>query len=541
MIKKYGLWYTIKYYRFIPLLIMAFILYILHEPLFQYLCYLTMVDEHSKLYKLFHMFANMFLIYTWIICAFTTWRSRQYLYMTGRNFENDTSKYKRSYWQLVDYFKDAEPHKLDTSMFPVSNWRDVNGIIFGIDEKRLLAIPSNSECNLAIFGPPGSGKTSGIGIINAMQFSGSVLAVDIKGDIYNYVKKHSKRTIVRFCPDDPNAMRESFHFDPLAGIWDMDVTDRKLYIDSMATVLIPDDGGSDGNYFSSRARKMFQGIVHLLLHKNPDISFPDIIHSILSGNIFDWVNAAIEGDCLTAKELLASFYGNNEKNITSAYDCLTTALVNFSSPVLDKLLSKSNRSISIDTLELGTDVYLQISQEHLDVYAPLFTLIIQSFSTAFTKRPDSSTGAKNRPILMLLDEFPQLTFSYGLINRNLSTLRSKNVICMIIQQNLSQLEQRYKNTGARSIIGNCNYQIILGSNDITTSKTFSDFFGTKKVLKVSNSHTVSKNDSSGLSVHETTEKVFPPEHFGDLPSQNSMIIYFKGKYTECKKLNCYKN
>ena len=36
------------------------------------------------------------------------------------------------------------------------------------------------------------------------------------------------------------------------------------------------------------------------------------------------------------------------------------------------------------------------------------------------------------------------------------------------------------------------------------------------------------------------EKVFPPEHFGDLPSQNSMIIYFKGKYVECKKLNCYR-
>ncbi len=71
---------------------------------------------------------------------------------------------------------------------------------------------------------------------------------------------------------------------------------------------------------------------------------------------------------------------------------------------------------------------------------------------------------------MLMDEFPQLTFSYKMINMNLSTLRSKSVICMIIQQNLSQLEYRYQPAGARSIIGNCGFQIILGSNDIESPK-----------------------------------------------------------------------
>ena len=88
---------------------------------------------------------------------------------------------------------------------------------------------------------------------------------------------------------------------------------------------------------------------------------------------------------------------------------------------------------------------------------------------------------------MLLDEFPQLSFSYDLINSNLSTLRSKAVICILIQQNLSQLDYRYRHEGTRSILGNCNYQLILGSNDISSSKVFSDMIGSKKILKVSNS------------------------------------------------------
>lgn len=541
MIKKYGLWYAIKYYCFIQHLIFALVLYLSRNYVFDFFCSISSVTERSPFYKIYEILIPAMLIILWVFIFFYVTREKMYYYKTGRNFSGDNAKYKRSYYELVDYFEDADPHRLDTTLFPVQSWQDAKGIVFGMDGKKLISIPSDSECNICVFGPPGAGKTSGIGIINAITFQGSVLAVDIKGDLYSYVSKHSNRKIVRFCPDHPNALEESYHFDPFAGINKMDVTDQKLYLESMATVLIADDGSSDGNYFSSRARKMFQGITHLILHEKPDVSFPDVVHAILQGNIFEWVTKAIDSDCEPAREYLKSFYGSNEKNVSGAYDALASALIHFSNPVLDELLSNKGKCISSKYLEKGYDVYLQISQEHLDAYAPLFTLIIQSFSTAFTRRADSSTGVKNRPILMLLDEFPQLTFSYKLINSNLSTLRSKSVIIMIIQQNLSQLEYRYQDKGARSIIGNCNYQIILGSNDISSSKVFSDTFGTRKILKISNSETMSQNNSVGRSVQEATEKVFLPEYFGDLPSHGKMIIYFKGKYLECDKLNCYKS
>ena len=149
---------------------------------------------------------------------FSHCRNQSYRYQTGRNYNYDSGHYKRSYRWLIDYFQDAEPHKLDTSSFPEQTWRETKGLIFGMDRKKIISIPSDSECNIAIFGPPGSGKTSGIAIINAMQFEGSVLAVDIKGDIYNYVHKNSDRKIIRFAPDAPDALQISCHFDPLAGI-----------------------------------------------------------------------------------------------------------------------------------------------------------------------------------------------------------------------------------------------------------------------------------------------------------------------------------
>lgn len=537
MVKKHGLSYAVKYYCIVPFIILALVFFLGRNYAYQLTCEALQITERSPFYSIYPYVVNTGLIAIWVLIVFTTTRTKRYRYLTGRNFGTDNGKYKRTYAQLVDYFKDADPHKLDTSTFPETSWQNTRGIIFGKDGKKLITIPSNSECNIAVFGPPGSGKTSGLAIINAISFKGSVLAVDVKGDLYNYCRK--KRKIIRFCPDSPNALQESCKFNPLHGLNEMNITDKKLYLEAMATVLIPDEGGADGNYFSSRARKYFQGVTHLLINENPDTTFPDIIHAILKGNAFDWVTKAMASDCIEASEYLSSFYGNSEKNVSGAYDALCTALTPFSNPVLDQLLDGKGKCVSIDELEKGNDIYLQISQEHLDAYAPLFTLIIQSFSTAFTKRPDSSTGTKNRPILMLLDEFPQLTFSYKMINSNLSTLRSKSIICMIIQQNLSQLEYRYQPTGARSVIGNCNYQLILGSNDINSSKVFSETIGTKKVLKISNSESSSKDAPVSRSVQEAREPVFYPEDFGDLPSERKMVIYFKGKYCACTKLNCY--
>ena len=497
------------------------------------------VDETTITYKFSNALYSVLFIVLWFITIFVVLRSKLYYYQTGRNFNDDCSKYRRGYRELVEYFKYAEPHKLDSSQFEYQQWYRTKGLVFGTTESRLVTIPSNSECNIAVFGPPGSGKTSGIAITNAIAFEGAVLAVDIKGDIYNYVSNNSNRKIIRFCPDHPDALWESYHFDPFAGIEQMSITDKKLYLESMATILIPEETGTDGYYFSSRARKMFQGITHLLLYYNPKISFPEVVEKILNGNVFDWVKMALESECMEAREQIASFYGNNEKNISAVYDTLTTAIIHFSNPVLNELLRKSDNCISIDLLEKGYDIYLQVSQEHLESYAPLFTLILQTFSSAFTRRPDSSTGVKNKPILMLIDEFPQLTFSYEMINSNLSTLRSKNVICMIIQQNISQLELRFGQAGARSILGNSNCQIILGSNDLTTSTTFSDMFGYKKVLKISNNEVTSQNVSTGMTVQEAVEKVFPPESFGDLQTRKKMVFYFKGKYLLCNRLNCY--
>lgn len=498
--------------------------------------------------------AGTLLLLCWcIICALilmqTIYRSG-----TGRSYWWDRVKYRRNWFYLYDYFRNADPHVCDTDQFPDGRWYEQDGIILAElpDKRKTVCLPSDAEANIFVVGPPGSRKTTGIAQPTGVRHAGSVLAIDIKGDIYNFCHKH--RRILRFCPDVKDALKHSSHFNPFAGIGRMTETVRKIYIGNMALTLIPDEPGEGGNFFPSRGRKLFCGIVHFLFSLKPSLTFPDVVHAVLHHrkpegvnldpfpeDVFQWVTVIMKSSCIPAIEQVSSLYGNNEKNISGAWDTLATALVPFSNDVLDVLLDGNGPCISAEAMEQGYDVYLQVDQKNLKTYAPLFTMILNSFMQDFTNRPDTSTpeGRENRPFLCLLDEFPRLTFSYDMIDSFLSTLRSKSVQCMLIGQSCSQLSRKYPNDGWRAILGNCNYQMILKSSDEITQKHFSNLFGTRKALKISNSIEELGLTKSTRTAHETREPVFQPEDFGDMGMD--IYIYYDGKRIEGKKIISYED
>ena len=496
------------------------------------------------------IFVEAYVIYKGIL----NYRCAKYAQLTGgRNYKEDRRKYHMSFNELLDFFGHAEQHSMSKSDFPVGFWKEEEGIMLGDFDGHLVHIPSEAEANIFAAGTPGSGKTSGIVIPTCLRYGGSVLTVDIKGDIYNACE--STRNIRRFCPDlkDENgnntALDYSAHFNPFADIKFVNPTEKKLFLSNMATTLIPDQPGADGNYFTSTARKIFIGITSYLLEKKPDVSFPEVLHAVLHHQapvemnpehfpftVFQWAEMISKSDVYAAIEQMSSLIGNNEKNVSGAYDALCTALIPFSNEMMDVLLTDNDYCISAETLENGVDVYLQVSQENLNTYAPLLTMILQTFLSSFTKRRDTFFGAKNLPILVLLDEFPQLTFSYNMVNTALSTLRSKSIQCMLIAQTVAQISRKYQNDGWRALLGNCTYQVILKSNEEMTQRYFSALIGTKKDLKISTSGAMMEIPSP-RTVSQERVPIFQPEDFGDLG--DDLIVYYNGKYIRAKKIKWY--
>ena len=99
------------------------------------------VDENTITYKFSNALYSVLFIVLWIITIFVVLCSKLYYYKTGRNFNDDCSKYRRGYRELVEYFKDAEPHKLDSSQFEYEQWYRTKGLDFGTTESRLVTIP----------------------------------------------------------------------------------------------------------------------------------------------------------------------------------------------------------------------------------------------------------------------------------------------------------------------------------------------------------------------------------------------------------------
>lgn len=551
MLKTHSLMYVINYFCVIPFVILLIVITLTKGYATDWICEVMELSERGSinalLYKLMRLAVpiGIYALYGFIV--FTIIRSKYYSYLTGgRSYDKDHNLYEKTFTEMARFYQDNEPHRKYTDEYPITNWRNCKGINFGYDpEGRAIFLKEDCEYNICVFGPPGSSKTAGFANVNAITFPGSCLIVDIKGDIYNYVKNiaKSKRKIARFCPDDPNAIEVSAHFDPLQGINKLSVTDKKLRIENIAIALIPDDGGNEGNYFPETARIYFQGVTHLLLHENPRITFPEIVHAILQGNYAEWVFKTEESDCIEAKELLLSLKGNSEKNVSGAYQNLTKRLNVYSNPILDKLLTyEKGKMISVDMLDKGYDLYLQIMEEHLTAYGPLLTMIINTFSTEFLRRPDTSSGAKNRFILMMLDELSSLHLSYDLLNTVLSKARSKSILTALITQNLPQLKRLYGQDGAESLLGNCHVQAILGANDPSTAEYFSRKLGMKLDYKVTESINNGKERTTGKSVHiDDKVPVYRPEDVADLKAESQNILYIDGKYTFLKKLNCYRD
>lgn len=431
----------------------------------------------------------------------------------------DALRYNKSLIQIADFRRTADTYKMDITAYPEQSWRDTDGIILGSVDGRCIHRPTSSEGNLALFALPGAGKTSAQIIPTALRFGGSVLAIDIKGDILRATKDHRKIKI--FAPDDPST---SCHFDPFAGLQTMSRTERLNYIEQLADILIPTTStGKDADYFTQGAKDFFCGVTAQMYDRDPATTFGDVISTLVyakKGDGNDIVAKIHANGSADAKAYLASYHASNERNVAGCYNHCVTALRPIA--MLLPILNGDGDCISIDTLTAGDDVYIEIPQDKIAIYAPVVSLMVQAFLTAFMQRPDAADT--NRPILFLLDEFAQLTLDFATISTALSTLRSKNVSLFLAMQSIAQLNNRYTPDRAREIIDTCAYVSVMSAQDPTSRQYFSDMIGTKKVLR-------RHGDSSA----EGTEPIVAPAQLGNLDDQ--VLIYTHGKY--CFADKCY--
>ena len=469
--------------------------------------------------------------------------SRKYKLLTGRSLGNDMSMYARSYTELLYYFRDSEPQKMDISKLPKRKWSESHGLIFGKAGNRLIDFePDGNGLVCFCWGQPSVGKTSSVIIPSSRQFGlyyeggryiqkAGCMALDLKGDVYEANKAFRK--IKRFSTID---WENSCHYDPLGEARNMDDDEREMFIADLSVILLPYDGSVDSAYFIDVARDFFTGIILYSIHMNPDISFPDICLDITINAFSHWGDLIEKSGYIPAQKYIAKFKDENEKNVGGGYSKLCKSLTLYTNMIMRNILSSDGECISPQDLENCTDVYIQVDPTKMLLYGPLVALLFNTFMAAALHRKPG----QDPPLAYIIDEFGQLPYM-PIISQGASLMRAYNASILISTQSLAQVQEHYDELGTKELMDCARGHAILSIQDPDTRDWASRLIGTRKVLKMGSSTGCRGEDNGERSSSEDRERVFEPEAFGLLPDDDSVVIYMNGHYIKGKKTPYYKD
>lgn len=539
----------ISHYHFINHLIAALILTVIYFFFRYYIdTYLLSSIADQQISNAARVILAILLILLWSASVFYDIREILYHDKTGgRSYEYDHSQYRRSYAELVDYFKDADKYQLKAEDLPVEDWHSARGLIIGqttseenSDEHRLLKISQDTGngTNLLNLGLPGSGKSMAQIIPSGERAKGSVLCWDLKGDILNWtlpVREKMGQKVKLFCPANANM---SCHYNPFDGVNQLSTNDRRVFVEQMALTLIPDASDDAGKYFTEGARDYFCGICQYFLDQDIHTTFPAIIRAILDGDVFEWTMKIKESGIRAASDYTNGYVGSNEKNVSGIWSALCRAVRPLSTGSLAEILSDGDDMISPSDLNDGkTDIYILIPPQTVGVYAAISSLLIAQCMDFFLSRDDRGTSDHSpSPITFLLDEVCQTTISAKTLANFMALGRSKNCSCFLTAQSVMMIRQHFGDY-ADQILDLCQIISCFSAQSPDSTQWLSKLFGQKKVLKKANTQTSSQYASSSRSAQEAMEPVLRPEDFQNLGGKVAVLYY--GKHIILDRTNVY--
>lgn len=445
-------------------------------------------------------------------------------------------------FEIFDYLKGDTrlPTKSDTKRMmnpPIPAELQTNrksGFVFGRQEKDgYVCKPTEKEGHIGVFGGSGLGKTSCLAIPSIRAWQGPVFAIDIKGEL-SELSKVDRTNLQIFNPSDPNALG----YDPYYFV-DADPSHKTQRIKRIVYSLIKRPNDKADPFWVTSARNLLLG--EMLFFYDLNYSFIETMHIIQSTPQQEIVNAVFKSDNDKAVIYINEFkkaMDGGSQTVDGIIMQLMTDIKIFATD--DDVIAAFSREriITPDALESGGDVFIQVPESNLEIWAPMLNLITSQFLTAFESREP-----RGYPILMLLDEFPRLGVVHGIASA-LATLRSRRITITLLLQSISQLDYLYGSDQRKTIMDNLRYTAILGVTEQSTQEYFSLAVGTYDRLIPGQSQSSrglmpGGADSFGMSWSTAERRIIKPEQFGHLGED--IILLTTYGYFRVKKAPYYRD
>ncbi|RWA98379.1 MAG: type IV secretion system protein VirD4 [Mesorhizobium sp.] len=411
----------------------------------------------------------------------------------------------------------------------IMSYQRVSGPIFGktIGPRLPGQYLSNGEQpHSLVVAPTRAGKGVGVVIPTLLTFNGSVLALDVKGELFELTSRARKARgdrIFKFAPMDRAARTHSYN--PVLDIVSMPPERQFSEARRLAHNLIAPKGkGSEG--FIDGARDLFvAGILACIERGTPSIGAVYDLFTLPGEKYKLFAQLAEECQSSEARRIFDNMAGNDTKILTSYTSVLSDGGLNlWADPLIKAATTTSDFSI-YDLRRDPTTIYLCVSPNDLEVIAPLVRLFFQQVVSVMQRT--MPTKDEIFEVLFLLDEFKHLG-KLEAVETAVTTIAGYKGRFMFIIQSLSALTGAYEQSGKENFLSNTGVQVFMATADDETPAYISKSIGDYTFRAKSKSFSQSRMLDANIQFSEQGANLLRPEQVR-LIDENSEIVLIKGR------------
>lgn len=334
--------------------------------------------------------------------------------------------------------------------------------------------------NVLVLGCSGSGKTRNFLKPNLLQCEGSYVVLDSKGRLFREMGPCMSAHGYTVDCLDFTTMEGTIGYDPLHHVRWRKGRPLAQDIISIASALFPRSEMGDDPFWAGAAANYVASYIAYVFEALPDrewnmASVVSVYEQACEGNadaLFSDLSRQDPESYAVSLYRRAKSTARAEKMHSSIMGIIAANLMPLT---FDGALASFRRVDQIDFCDLGRERrVLFVTMDDMDrSLAPLTSLFIRQAFSSLCDFADAKCegGRLPVPVRFMLDDFANLTLPD--FDDVLSVIRSREISCTIICQTVSQLEARYNQAVANSIIGNCDRHLVLGFQDERTARYFS--------------------------------------------------------------------
>ena len=395
--------------------------------------------------------------------------------------------------------------------------------------------------------PTRSGKGVGIVVPNCLNYSNSLVVLDIKGENFDITSgfraKHGQKVYL-FAPFDEAGV--THRYNPLEYISD-DPAQRLGDIDAIGTALYS-GGNQNDKFWSENAKDLFRGLcLFVLERKDLPKTFGEILRQAsgkgkpLKEYIFEELKKAqdtghpFSNACI---DCLNRVLSNSENTLAGIVATFGTPLLIFQNPRVDLATSANDFDLREVRRELMS-IYFKMPPNKLKEGSVLVNLFFDQLLNLNTRVLPSQDKTLKHQCLVLLDEMTSIG-KVAMIAQAVSYMAGYNMRLLTIIQNKSQLEDVYGKAGALTLLSNHALMVMYAPSPTVQSdaQEYSEMLGYETVKSRSRT---SSMQSSSTSTSDQRRALMLPQEIRELGQTREIVSLENCKPILCDKIRYYEH